>query len=177
MLGKLFFLFTGATLIELGLLIYIGDLLGLWPTLALIVVTGMVGAAMARDQGLSVVQRLQTELNAAKIPADAMMDGLCVLVAGAFLITPGVITDVLGFALLIPIVRRPIKRWLQKRFKGWIEQGTVRVYEQQQPFGRGATREGKVTAVRDVDSQDPAAPDVKEDGAGNGDRAPSQNES
>lgn len=125
MLGKLFVLFTSVTLLELGLLIVIGRDLGLWWTLVLVFGTGLLGAAMARNQGLSVLRRIQAELDRGRIPAGPALDGLFVLVAGAFLITPGVLTDAVGFTLLIPAARGPVKRWLRRRFRRWIEEGRV----------------------------------------------------
>ena len=111
----LFLLFVAVPIGELALLIKIGDILGLPMTVAIVIVTGMVGASLARWQGLLVMRKLRTELNAGRMPAGPMFEGVLLLIAGAFLITPGVITDVVGFLLLIPpfrwLVAAILKKW------------------------------------------------------------------
>ncbi|MCH9648455.1 MAG: FxsA family protein [Deltaproteobacteria bacterium] len=115
-MARLVLLFILIPVIELALLIEIGKRMGLLPTLTLIVVTGIVGAALARQQGLEVLERLRSELGGGTLPTDALVDGALVLMAGAVLLTPGVLTDLFGFLCLIPATRRVIraglKRWL-----------------------------------------------------------------
>ena len=127
MLARLFFIFTTATLVEVFVLVQLGRWMGLLPTLALIIVTGFLGAVMARNQGSMVLERVRTDLEAGRIPTEPAMDGLFILLAGAFLMTPGALTDLVGFALLIPPVRIPLKRWLRRRARQWIAEGRLRV--------------------------------------------------
>ncbi len=126
-LGRLALLFVVVPVIELMLLIQLGQFVGLMPTLALVVATGIGGAAMARAEGLRVLFEFQKELTQGRLPGQAMLDGASVLVGGAFLLTPGVLTDLLGFSLLFPLSRRWIQRWLKKRLEQQIADGSIRV--------------------------------------------------
>lgn len=107
---RLLLLFTLVPLVELYLLIEIGGVIGVLPTVAIVIVTGVIGAALARWQGLGVLRRLQEDLAAGRPPTDALIDGLLIFVAGAVLLTPGLITDTLGFLLLVPAGRRAVRR-------------------------------------------------------------------
>ena len=105
-LGRLAFLFVVIPVLELVLLIELGRYIGPLPTIGIVVLTGVTGAWLARTEGLRVFFRFQEELVSGRLPGQAMLDGICVLVGGAFLLTPGVITDVLGFSLLLPFTRQ-----------------------------------------------------------------------
>lgn len=107
---RLLLLFTLVPLVELYLLIEIGGAIGVAPTIAIVIVTGVIGAALARWQGLSVLRRLQDDLAAGRSPTDALIDGLLIFVAGAVLLTPGLITDALGFLLLVPAGRAAVRK-------------------------------------------------------------------
>lgn len=126
-LGRLALFFIVVPLLELVLLIKIGQLVGLWPTLALVVTTGVVGAALARAEGLRVLFQFQRELASGKLPGQALLDGICVLIGGAFLLTPGILTDLTGFSLLFPVTRRWIQKTVRRRLERGLEQGTIRV--------------------------------------------------
>jgi UPF0716 protein FxsA len=126
-LGRLALLFVVVPIIELMLLIQLGQFVGLMPTLALVIATGIGGAAMARAEGLRVLFQFQKELAQGRLPGRAMLDGASVLVGGAFLLTPGVLTDLLGFSLLFPPSRRWIQRRLKKRIEQQIADGSIRV--------------------------------------------------
>ena len=94
-------------------------------TIGLIVVTGVVGAAMARSQGLRVLSRLREEMSAGQMPADSLLDGVMILVASALLVTPGVLTDAFGFLCLVPGFRDLLKRIIVRRIRSAIEDGRV----------------------------------------------------
>lgn len=126
-LGRLALLFVVVPIVELMLLIELGQLVGIMPTLALVVATGIGGAAMARAEGLRVLFQFQKELAEGRLPGQAMLDGASVLVGGAFLLTPGVLTDLLGFSLLFPPSRRWIQRRLKERLERQIADGSIRV--------------------------------------------------
>ena len=126
-LGRLALLFIVVPILELVLLIQLGQVVGLWPTLGLVVTTGLLGAALARAEGFRVFYQFQRELASGKLPGQALLDGICVLIGGAFLLTPGILTDFTGFALLFPLTRRWIQGILRRRLKSGLEQGTIRV--------------------------------------------------
>ncbi|MCK4658621.1 MAG: FxsA family protein [Phycisphaerae bacterium] len=116
---KLLLLFTLIPLLELALLIKIGGAIHVGPTIALIVLSGVVGAALARHQGFKTMARIQESLARGVMPTKEMVDGLMILVAAVVLITPGVITDAFGFVLLIPPararVRKAVTNYIKKR--------------------------------------------------------------
>jgi UPF0716 protein FxsA len=123
----LLLLFIIVPVIELMLLIQIGQYVGTLPTIGLIIFTGALGAYLARRQGVQVVARLRAELAAGQPPTDAIFDGAIILVAGAFLMTPGILTDTFGFLCLIPASRRLIKNAIRARVERAIRSGRVTV--------------------------------------------------
>ena len=126
-LTRLFFFFTLTTLLELFLLMELAKVMGLGTTLALVILTGFLGAYLARLEGLRVLEKLRSDLSSGAMPADAALDGLCVLVAGALLITPGVLTDILGFGLLMAPLRLPLKAYAKVRFRSWMARQEIHV--------------------------------------------------
>ncbi|HYW80812.1 MAG TPA: FxsA family protein [Thermoguttaceae bacterium] len=117
MLLRLLLLFTIVPLIELSLLLWLAEQIQWGPTLGLVLLTGFLGAALARHEGLRCITRIQQKTAAGQLPGDPLLDGLMILVAGALLVTPGVLTDLVGFSLLVPGIRRIMKRSLKKRFQ------------------------------------------------------------
>jgi UPF0716 protein FxsA len=113
---RLLLLFTVVPLLELFLLVKLGTVVGVGPTIALVIFTGVLGAWLARQQGLGVLRRLRAELEAGRLPAGALIDGLLILVAGAVLLTPGLLTDALGVVLLVPPSRAVVRRIVVERF-------------------------------------------------------------
>ncbi|MEM9187254.1 MAG: FxsA family protein [Planctomycetota bacterium] len=110
----LLLLFTVLPLVEFSLLWSIAGQLGLVPTVLLVLVTGFIGAGLARQQGVSTLIRIRGQLASNQMPTDALLDAALILVAGAVLITPGVLTDLAGFGLLSPPVRAVVKRGLTR---------------------------------------------------------------
>jgi UPF0716 protein FxsA len=123
-MGKLLLLFIIVPIVELILLIQLGGIIGTWPTIGVIVVTGTLGASLARWQGLSVLRQIQTEVAAHRLPAGSLVDGVIILMAAALLVTPGLLTDIFGFLCLVPGLRRVIKRQLRRRFERAIVDGS-----------------------------------------------------
>lgn len=120
MLFKLFLVFTIVPAIELVLLIVIGTHIGTLNTIAIVLATGFLGAYMVRAEGLNVLTRLQRTVAEGGFPGEDILDGVMVLVSGALLITPGIITDVVGFLVVIPQTRELIKNALKNYLKGKI---------------------------------------------------------
>lgn len=123
MFAKLLFLFIAMPMIELALLVKIGTLIGFWQTMAIVIITAILGASLARFQGFVTWVRIQQSLQQGTMPAEEMIDGLLILVGGIVLLTPGFITDLFGFILLIPYTRYWVKRWLRKKFDRMIQTG------------------------------------------------------
>jgi UPF0716 protein FxsA len=127
-LGRLFLLFTVVPLVELVVLIRIGQWLGALPTIALVAVTGMVGAWLARREGSRSWRAVRRELTEGRVPGEELLHTLLIVVAGAFLVTPGVFTDVAGLLALVRPTRQLAVKALRKRLARGLEEGTVRMF-------------------------------------------------
>ena len=125
MLGRLILLFTLVPLVELFLLIKIGTIIGALPTVLIVVGTGVLGAYLARQQGFMVWSRIQREMELGMFPAEDMLDGLLIFGAGVVLLTPGVITDVIGILILIPFTRFYIREWIKRRLQIMMDRGNI----------------------------------------------------
>lgn len=125
--GRLALLFVVLPILELVILIRLGQLMGLWPTVALVLLTGFAGAALARLEGMRVLLQFQAEVAAGRLPTQAMLDGISVMVGGALLLTPGVLTDFAGLVLLFPPTRRALQRMVSRRLERGIAEGRVHV--------------------------------------------------
>ena len=117
MFFKLFLLFTIVPAIELVLLLKVGTMFGFAFTLVVVILTGMLGAALAKQQGLQTVLNIKQAINHGKVPTTELVDGFLILIAGVVLITPGLLTDATGFILLIPACRAIIRAQAVKMFK------------------------------------------------------------
>ncbi len=122
---KLLIVFTIVPIIELYVLIEAGRQIGAGATIGLIFLTGIAGAYLARSQGFNLINRIQTDLNQGRIPAEEMMDGVMILSGGLLLLTPGFCTDLFGFCLLTPVTRQFFKVWLKKWLDLKIQRGEV----------------------------------------------------
>jgi len=126
-MGRLLLLFIVVPIVELGLLLQLGKWIGAVETLGLIIATGALGAYLARRQGLGIIRQAQDEMAAGRLPASQLVEGLLILVAGAVLMTPGVLTDAFGFFCLIPVGRRLLKTYLMRRLERSIRNGDVSI--------------------------------------------------
>jgi UPF0716 protein FxsA len=126
---RLALLFTAVPIVELYILIRIGAWIGALPTIGIVLATGIAGAGLARQQGSRVWYEIQMQMQRGEFPADRLIDGLLLVVAGAVLITPGVLTDILGFAILAPVTRRPIREWVKSRLTRMMDRGTIHYRE------------------------------------------------
>lgn len=115
----LFFLtlFIGVPIAEIVLLLQVGDLIGLWATIGAILATAFIGTALIRYQGLQVIGQAQNSVHEQRVPIDPVIHGVFLLVAGALLLTPGFITDFIGFMCLIPQLRLGIARMIWARIQ------------------------------------------------------------
>lgn len=113
----LFALFLAIPLIEIALFIVVGGEIGLWPTLGIVVATGIMGAALFQYQGLAVARDARMRIERGEAPIGSMFHGICLITAAAFLVTPGFFTDVVGLLLLLPPVRAIIVRLILKKMQ------------------------------------------------------------
>ena len=122
---KLLLVFTIVPIIELYVLIEAGHQIGVGATIGMIILTGIAGAYLAKTQGFNLINKIQTELNQGRIPAEELMDGAIILAGGLLLLTPGFCTDLFGFVLLTPMTRKIIKGWLKKWLDVKIQRGEI----------------------------------------------------
>lgn len=128
----LFLLFTLVPLAELWLLFQLSGMFGFWTTIFVVIATGALGASLARWQGWRALHRVQTEMRQGMLPAQALGDGVLILVAGVLLITPGILTDVLGLSLLIPPLRAGIRKGIQLWMAKHIQVQTSSTWQEPQ---------------------------------------------
>ncbi|SES07920.1 UPF0716 protein FxsA [Tranquillimonas rosea] len=159
----LFALFVAVPLIEIALFIQVGGLIGLWPTLLIVLLTAMAGTYLVRTQGAGALSDVKRSLNGMRDPTEPLAHGAMILVAGLLLLTPGFFTDAVGFALLTPPLRKLAIRELGKRIEvhavgsgprpgpGYDPRGPSGP-RPGGPSGRGDTIEGEFTEV-DPESQ------------------------
>lgn len=136
MFGILLLLFTVLPAIEVYLLIKIGSQIGGLNTLSIILVTGFVGAILAKSQGLSVLTKIQKQLAQGQLPATELGHGLLIFAGGLLLLTPGFLTDFFGFSMVIPITRHLIYFQLKNILQKSINNGNVHIYTQNYGFSK-----------------------------------------
>lgn len=167
--------FIGVPLLEIAVFIQVGGFLGLWPTLAIVILTAVIGTALLRIQGLATLARAQAQMNRGALPTRELFDGACLLIAGVLLLTPGFVTDGLGFLLFLPAARDILRGMLSRYMAGRMESHIYVDGEEIRPGrkpgpGRGPVIEGEFDEVDEFDeteSQDAGAEPRKK---GNGGR-------
>lgn len=115
--GKLFLAFTIIPFVELYILFQLADLTSPLITLAIVILTGILGAYIAKREGLFIFKKTQNQLAQGQLPKDTLIEGLCVLIGGILLLTPGILTDIFGFSLLFPLTRQLYRESIKKYFK------------------------------------------------------------
>jgi UPF0716 protein FxsA len=110
-------LFIAVPLAEIVILIKIGEIIGIAATILLVISTAVLGVSLLKRQGLAALARARSSLDAGEIPVESVIDGVSLLIAGAFLLTPGLLTDMVGFSLLVPAFRFRLARWIIDKFK------------------------------------------------------------
>jgi UPF0716 protein FxsA len=114
-------LFIVVPLAELYVILQVGQAIGVLDTLVLLIVISVVGAWLAKREGLGVLRRIQRSIEAGRVPGTELIDGFLILLAGALMLTPGFVTDCLAILLLLPPVRVVVRRQLRRRFARRIE--------------------------------------------------------
>ena len=122
-MGYLVLAFIIVPLLELAVIIQVGQGLGVLPTIGLLLVVSIVGAWLVKFQGLGVMNRIRRQLAAGQMPTDELVNGVLILVAGALMLTPGFITDAVGLSLLFPPSRAVVRRFLAQRFRASVITG------------------------------------------------------
>jgi UPF0716 protein FxsA len=123
---KLFLALTLIPLLEIYLLIKIGSYLGAFNTLLVVILTALLGAWLARQEGSKTMTKVREGLNRGELPAEEMLDAMLIFVAGIVLLTPGFVTDLAGLGILVPQIRYWFKRWLRKKFDEWVSSDKLR---------------------------------------------------
>jgi UPF0716 protein FxsA len=113
----LFLAFVGVPMVEIALFISVGGIIGLWPTLGIVVLTALAGTALMRREGAAAVERLRRSIEAGQDPTGPIADGAMILVAGVLLLTPGFFTDAVGLSLMLAPVRRALFDWARPRLQ------------------------------------------------------------
>ena len=121
---KLLFIFVTIPLIELLLLIKIGKIIGAIPTILIVILTGILGAALTKSQGILTLNKIRNEVNIGRLPTENLLNGILILIGGIVLLTPGLLTDIFGFLLLIPQTRKLFRKIVKNRLKNHIHKST-----------------------------------------------------
>lgn len=117
MFRVLFLLFIIVPIIEISVLMQVGELIGAWPTVAIVIVSAWLGAKYVRQQGIATLQSVQTKMAQGEMPSSEIVTGVMLLVAGVLLVTPGFVTDIFGLLLLVPNVRQALANTVQNHIK------------------------------------------------------------
>ncbi|EGQ7673299.1 FxsA family protein [Vibrio cholerae] len=152
----LLFLFIAVPVIEIALFIQVGGVLGVWPTIALVLLTAIVGASLVRSQGLQTLLTVQQRLAQGQLPAQQILEGVMLAVAGVLLLTPGFFTDILGMLVLLPAPRAYLAKLLMSRVVVGNIHANGAGFEQPNPFHdranpNGTTYEGEFERKDDQD--------------------------
>ena len=112
---------------EIGVLLLSGETIGVWPTITLLIVTGLFGSYLAKKQGINMIRKVQEQIQLGRLPGDEILDGVCVLFGGLLLLSPGFLTDILGLILLLPFSRNFVKPLIFKWIRKWIDRNTITI--------------------------------------------------
>ncbi len=127
-------IFVAIPIIEIAVFIQAGELIGLWPTIGVVILTAIIGTSLMRAQGLQTLAKAQNQMDQGEMPIGAMFDGICILVAGVLLLTPGFVTDTMGFLLLVPPLRQLVGAKLIMKL---VQSGNIRTSFRAGGFGAG----------------------------------------
>jgi len=139
MFSRLLLLFVAIPLVELYILIKVGKYLGTANTIMIVILTGILGAAFARSQGAGIFNKIRQTLSLGKIPGNEMIQGILIFTGGIMLLTPGFLTDILGFSLILPFSRQFFASIFMSYIKKKIDSGRVQFYQQNSNFSETDT--------------------------------------
>lgn len=166
----LLLVFIGIPIVEIAIMIEAGRTFGLWPTVGAIIFTAVLGAALVRHQGFSTLMRARQSLNDGQLPIQEVFEGFCIFVAGAMLLTPGFVTDSIGFLLLVPAFRRALQTLGARHL---VAGGQVKVWRDVEASRAGGRRRGGAPVIegeyKDISDPDDA-PDGQPDQPSEADR-------
>ena len=128
MLFRLFLIFLIVPVIEIWLIIEVGRVIGPLPTVAILLGVSVIGAFLAKSQGLRTLVAMRDELAAGRLPAARLLDGAFILAGGILLLTPGFFTDFLGLLCLFPATRTLLKKWLRRKLERSLHRGTMVIH-------------------------------------------------
>jgi len=134
MFKVLFILFVVVPIIEIAVLMQIGSWLGVWPTIAIVIITAWLGAKNVKQQGIATLHSVQNKMATGEMPSDDIVAGLLLLVAGVLLVTPGFVTDIFGLSLLVPAVRKSLIGAVQQGLNVHTVSGASFHHQQSTPF-------------------------------------------
>lgn len=124
----LFLLIIIVPALEIGIFVWAGNRIGAWWVIFLIILTGVLGAYLAKREGLQTLRVVQREMGYGRLPADQIFDGICILIGAVVLLTPGFITDTIGFLLLFPVTRAPLKLFLRRVVQSMLRNGNITIF-------------------------------------------------
>ncbi|RPF55372.1 FxsA family protein [Aquisalibacillus elongatus] len=124
----LFFLIIVLSAVEIAIFVWLGNVFNVWFVLFGIILTGLLGAALAKHQGFHTLNRARYEMASGRPPTEEILDGLAILVGAVLLFTPGFVSDAIGFILLIPQTRKPIKQYIKKVLNEMFRKGSIKVF-------------------------------------------------
>ena len=132
----LFLLFIAVPIVEIALFIKIGGLLGLWPTISIIILTAVIGTVLVKQQGLAVIQQIRDKVFSFNDPTESIAHGALILIAGVLLLTPGFFTDFIGLLFMIPKFRTFIYFWIRTKLelRSFSRKSDKRKYDQSDGF-------------------------------------------
>lgn len=139
MFAVLVLAFIVVPIIEIYVIIQVAQVIGGWETLALLIIESIIGGWLMKREGLAVLRRIQAQLERSQLPSRELVDGFLILFAGALMLTPGFVTDLLGYLLLIPPTRSIVRKVLMRRFRHRLGVGFAWVGD-----GGGGSRGGRV---------------------------------
>lgn len=164
-------LLLGVPILEIAVFIALGGAIGLWSTLLMIFVTAVIGTALLRQQGIGLMRQVQQETDAGRVPGEALSHGAMILVAGVLLLTPGFVTDTLGFLLFVPRLRTALWTLIRSRItvhamgtsRAWFHQGS----RSGTGSDRGSGKRGPVVDLDDAEWNETTAPSASPSPASN----------
>lgn len=138
-------IFVAMPIIEIAVFIQAGELIGLWPTIGIVILTAVVGTSLMRAQGLQTLARAQAQMEQGEMPIGELFDGICILVAGVLLLTPGFVTDTMGFLLLVPPLRKAVGAGVIMKL---VQSGNIRTNFSRRAYGNASSSSGGGSAGR-----------------------------